>query len=161
MKRLVVVFLLLMMITAIALAQDYPVYGKCTGERVNVRKTAEGKYPSRGQLIHNSPVVVIGEEGDLYLCKTFYGEGYIPKKYVELFENMTEEEFAAYEKEHPSYYRKNRHKNWDLLDEYYSGKITEEQLKEQWVKEPKTGYLGLGYDDTGYIEPFRTDWWAK
>ncbi|MBR1708268.1 MAG: SH3 domain-containing protein [Clostridia bacterium] len=146
-----------------AFEEGYPKYGACTGERVNVRKQPDEMYPSKGQLIRHSPVVVLSEKGDTYYCSTYFGEGYVPKKYIELFPEMTSEEFKEYQAQHPSVYRKKLSKwekeNGELYAMYYNGELSREDLLELWNREPDTGYTGLRENDNGKLAPFRWDWY--
>ena len=161
---LVLVSLFLVAISS-ALAVTYPVYGKCIGEKVNVRVNPDNTYPSYGRLIHDAPVTVLGELGDSYQVSTAFGKGYVPKMYIELFEGMTYQEFKAYSNEHPSVYRKVRPKkkntNEKLLEQYYKGNITEKKLLEKWQRDPKTGDTGLVRNDQGILVVERSDWWRK
>ncbi len=116
--------------------QQYPVYGRCIGEKVNVRVKPDSIYPSYGRLIHDAPVTVLGEMGDTYYCNTAKGKGYIPKLYIEFFEGMTYQEFKEYCRDNPSEYRKLRPKpnqNKRLLALYKAGKISAGELIEKWA----------------------------
>ncbi len=166
MKKLscLILFLMILFLFSAALAVEYPVYGACTGVKVNVRESPDEMYPSRGQLIRRAPVVVLGEEGNTYLCSTWVGEGYVPKQYIELFEDMTASEYETYCSEHPNVYRtivpESPEENGWLLELYYSGKISESELKARWYREPGTGYTGLTRDPkTGRLKVFRKNWW--
>ncbi|MBQ9007931.1 MAG: SH3 domain-containing protein [Clostridia bacterium] len=156
---------LLLLCVSVASAVEYPCYACCTGTKVNIRKSPEEMYPSRGQIVKRAPVTVLGEEGDCYRVSTDLGEGYIPKQYIKLFEGMTAEEFAEYKSEHPSQYRKKRRcEPWEndnawLLWRYENGDITKEYLLEHWTCEPCTGYTGLYEDDKGKLHVFRRYWW--
>jgi hypothetical protein len=166
-KRLGLLILVLLLLTAaVASAVEYPVYGCCTGTKVNVRKSPDEMYPSLGQLIKRAPIVILGEEGTAYRCSTWVGEGYVPKQYVQLFEGMTAEQFETYKSEHPNEYRKkprypcrgDNNNAW-LLDMYNNGKISKEELLRNWYCEPHTGYTGLKEVDNHKMEPFRRWWW--
>ncbi len=141
----------------------YPAYACCTGERVNVRVNPGERYPRRGELIRRAPVVVLGEEGDEYLCRTVFGDGYVPKQYIRIFEGMTESEFADYTAEHPNFYRRapKDHPGYNkkLMEQYKAGKITEAELKAKWYREPGTGYTGLTHNSKGELVVFRHSWW--
>ena len=150
---------ILILFTAAASAVEYPVYGACTGTKVNVRKYPDEMYPSLGQLICRAPVVILGEKDNAYLCSTWVGEGYVPKQYIKIFENMTAEEFAAYKKDHPNEYRKTKRYDYEyLLELYNNGKISKQELLQNWYCEPGTGYTGLEEKD-GKMVPFRRTWW--
>ena len=133
--------LLLLLLTACLLAvtgfgDEYPVYGRCIGEKVNVRVSPNSTYPSYGRLIHDAPLQILGESGDTYYCSTAKGTGYIPKLYVEKFEGMTYLEYKEYCRDNPSEYRKlepRRNRNKQLLAKYYAGKITEDELLSGWT----------------------------
>lgn len=115
--------------------QQYPVYGRCIGEKVNVRVKPDSIYPSYGRLIHDAPVTVLGEMGDTYYCSTAKGKGYIPKMYIEFFEGMTYQEFKEYSRDNPSEYRKLKPKpvhNRRLLALYKAGKISADELIRNW-----------------------------
>lgn len=164
-KRLGLFILVLMLLTAaVASAVEYPVYACCTGTKVNVRKSPDEMYPSRGQLIKRAPITVLGEEGTAYLCDTWVGQGYVPKQYVQLFEGMTAEEFAVYKSEHPNEYRKEPRcpcggDNYWLLEMYNAGKISKECLLQNWYCEPCTGYTGLIDVGEHKMKVFRHWWW--
>ncbi|MBQ7487478.1 MAG: hypothetical protein IJT77_08300 [Clostridia bacterium] len=166
-KRLGLFILVLMLLTAaVASAVEYPVYACCTGTKVNVRKSPDEMYPSRGQLIKRAPITVLGEEGTAYLCDTWVGQGYVPKQYVQLFEGMTAEEFAVYKSEHPNEYRKEPRYPWCgdnengwLLEMYNAGKISKQELLHRWYCEPCTGYTGLEERSDGTMHAFRRWWW--
>ena len=116
--------------------QEYPVYGRCIGEKVNVRVKPDSIYPSYGRLIHDAPVTVLGEMGDTYYCSTAKGKGYIPKLYIEFFEGMTYQEFKEYSRDNPSEYRKLKPKpnqNKRLLARYREGKIDACELIRKWT----------------------------
>ncbi len=151
---------------SVACAVEYPCFGCCTGTKVNVRKSPEEMYPSRGQIVKRAPVTILGEEGDCYRVSTDLGEGYIPKQYIKLFEGMTSEEFADYKSEHPSQYRRKKpfdpwedNNNAYLLELYRDGKISKEDLLRNWTCEPRTGYTGLYEDKDGKLKVFRRWWW--
>ena len=138
MKKKIFVLLLLTacLLAAAAFGEEYPVYGRCIGEKVNVRVKPDSNYPSYGRIIHDAPLQILGEEGDTYYCSTAKGKGYIPKMYVEKFEGMTYLEFKEYSRDNPSEYRKIRprkNQNRRLLLKYYAGKISEEQLLDGWT----------------------------
>lgn len=141
MKRTAVLILAALFLCLVSTAMAYPTYGRCIGEKVNVRVHPEDTYPSYGRLIHDAPVTVLGEEGDAYLCQTAKGKGYIPKMYIELFEDMTYEEFKEYSRDNPSEYRKERppkNRNKYLVQQYNAGKISEDELLKNWYWKSNT-----------------------
>ena len=128
---LVAVLISCFIIFAACAEQQYPVYGRCIGEKVNVRVKPESVYPSYGRLIHDAPVTILGENGDTYYCSTAKGKGYIPKLYIEFFEGMTYQEFKEYCRDNPSEYRKLKPKpnnNKRLLALYKAELITADEL---------------------------------
>ncbi len=134
-KCLLVILALLLMLTSVALAESFPFYGRCVGEKVNVRVKPDSNYPSYGRLIHDAPVTVTGEEGNTYYCSTAFGNGYIPKQYIERLDNMDYASFRQYCKDHPSVYsttNRNKAYNKALLKKYYAGEITDKQLLSRW-----------------------------
>jgi len=166
-KRLLGLLLLclLLLSASIACAVEYPIYGCCTGTKVNIRKSPEEMYPSQGQIVKRAPLTILGEEGDCYRVSSGVGEGYIPKQYVKLFEGMTSEQFAEYKADHPSKYRRKKPvEPWEncngyLYYLYEEGKISKDELLRNWTCEPDTGYTGLYEDEDGKLKIFRRYWW--
>ena len=79
---------------------EKPRYGYCTRHKVNVRKVPDVTWRKWGQLIEGAPLIMLGECMDTYLCDTAFGQGWIPKDYIEFLEN--EDEYWNYRTYHPS-----------------------------------------------------------
>ena len=85
---------------------DEPQYGFCTANKVTVRKVPDVTFRKLGYLIEGAPLIILGEcecENTL-LCDTVHGQGWIPKRYIDLLSG--EDEYNDYKDGNPSTWNK-------------------------------------------------------
>ena len=85
---------------------EEPQYGYCTANKVTVRKVPDITWRKLGYLIEGAPFIILGECTceDTLLCDTAHGQGWIPRRYLELLSG--EEEYNDYKGGHPSTWNK-------------------------------------------------------
>lgn len=99
---------------------ETPQYGYCTAHKVNVRKVPDITWRKWGQLIEGAPLIILGDCMDTFLCDTAFGQGWIPKGYIEFLES--EEDYYNYRTYHPSIFNsggKDNDGDPDIRDDDY------------------------------------------
>lgn len=85
---------------------EEPQYGFCTANKVTVRKVPDVTFRKLGYLIEGAPFIILGACTceDTLLCDTAFGQGWIPRKYIEPLSG--EDEYNDYKQWHPSTWNK-------------------------------------------------------